>query len=200
MGADDLLPNLELWTALPSSRFCELHHRTIAQPIDRVWDAALAVTARELRSIGPLFALRGLPSYVRGRKPPTLSPGQSLIDSFSDAGFVVLRQDDAPVEGRAVTLLGAAGKFWSPAHNAPLAFGSPQEFLDFDEPGYAKTVARLEAITDGSQTRIETETLVAGTDGAANRKFAPYWMIIRGPSGLIRRSWLAAIDRRANRS
>ena len=66
------------------------------------------------------------------------------------------------------------------------------------EPGHAKVIARLDAIDLGDgTTRIETETLVAGTDPASTRRFRPYWALIRLPSGLIRRSWLAAIDRRA---
>lgn len=200
MGDDGLLPDLELWTALPSSRFGELHTRTIDRPIEKVWPAALAVTAGEVRTIGPLFALRGLPRKLRGQEPPNLSPATALLDAFAAAGFEVLRRDAEPTDGRAVVLFGAVGRFWSPAHNAPLELGSPQAFLDFDEPGYAKTVARLEAFADGNMTRIETETLIAGTDDASMKKFAPYWMLIRGPSGLIRRSWLAGIDRRANKA
>ncbi len=45
--------------------------------------------------------------------------------------------------------------------------------------------------------RLTTETRVhAGTD-AARRSFAIYWRIIRPGSGIIRRSWLEAIKRRA---
>lgn len=193
------LPDLELATALPSSRFSELHTRTVHQPIDKVWNAALTVTAREVRAIGPLFALRGLPSYVRGRKPPALPGHYALIDAFTSTGFKILRQDEAPANGRALLLFGSAGRFWSLTHNSPVSFDSAEAFLDFDEPGYAKTVARLEVIADGDATRVETETLVIGTDEESTKKFAPYWMLIRGPSGLIRRSWLAAIARRANR-
>ncbi len=83
-------------------------------------------------------------------------------------------------------------------NNAPIAFPDADAFIDFDEPGHAKVVARLDAIDLGDgTTRLETETLVAGTDPASTRRFRPYWALIRLPSGLIRRSWLAAIDRRA---
>lgn len=45
--------------------------------------------------------------------------------------------------------------------------------------------------------RLTTETRIhAGTD-AARRSFAVYWRIIRPGSGIIRRSWLEAIKRRA---
>lgn len=111
----------------------------------------------------------------------------------------MLREDREVTDGRAILIFGAAGKFWSPSHNGLSAFSSPQEFNDFNEPGNAKTVARFEVFAVDGATRIETETLVAGTDAASTKKFALYWAIIRGPSGLLRRSWLAAVDRRASR-
>ena len=61
----------------------------------------------------------------------------------------------------------------------------------------AKAVLSIEVVERGELTEIITETRIAGTDSAARRAFARYWLLIRGPSGLIRRSWLAAIDRRA---
>lgn len=82
----------------------------------------------------------------------------------------------------------------------PHCLADADAFIDFDEPGNARTVARPQAVDLGDgTTRIETETLVAGTDLASTRRFRPYWALIRLPSGLIRRSWLAAIDRRACR-
>lgn len=193
----ELLPNLELTDALPNARFGELHHRTIAAPIDEVWPACLHVTTREVRVVGPLFAVRGLPKKLRGGRPPELAEDQSLLAAFQHEGFVLLRSDPEPVDGRALVLFGAAGKFWSVTGNAPRRFDVPQDLLDFAEPDFAVTVARLEAIDQGDgTTRVETETLISGTDAASTAKFAPYWAFIRLPSGLIRRSWLAAIDRR----
>lgn len=158
------------------------------------------MTAKEIRLLGPLMTLRTIPRLIRHGRAITVSTPEPLLDAFMAEGFVMLRQDEEPTDGRAVLLFGAAGTFWSVSENAPLPFATAQEFLDFDEPGYAKTVARLEAIAlDDGRTRVETETWVAGTDRASTTKFAPYWAIIRGPSGLIRRSWLAAIERRASR-
>jgi hypothetical protein len=47
--------------------------------------------------------------------------------------------------------------------------------------------------------RLTTETRVFAQTDAACRKFAVYWRIIRPGSGIIRRSWLEAIKRRAER-
>jgi len=182
---------------LPQAPFSELHQRVVDAPIEEVWPHCLGVTAEEIRTLGPLMALRGLPAALTGRRPVAASAPKPLIDVFASEGFAVLRRDARPEGGRASIVFGAAGRFWSVRGNRPVEFDSPAELLDFDQPGYAKTVARLDAVAiDDHTTRIETETLIDGTDAASSRKFAPYWALIRLPSGLIRRSWLAAIDRR----
>jgi hypothetical protein len=48
--------------------------------------------------------------------------------------------------------------------------------------------------------RVVTETRIVGTSPEATRAFLRYWRVIRPGSGAIRRSWLAAIRRRAVRA
>ncbi|MGH1491515.1 MAG: hypothetical protein ACRBK7_19300 [Acidimicrobiales bacterium] len=182
---------------LSDSTFSELHTRVIAAPIETVWPQCLAVTAADVKLIGPLIALRGLPARVTRQRAPSISAARPLIDVFTDEGFVVLRRDTSPHGGAASVVFGAAGRFWSVTGNAPIAFDDADDFVSFDRPGYAKTVARLDAIDLGDgTTRVETETLVTGTDPDSTKRFAWYWRLIRLPSGGIRRSWLAAIERR----
>lgn len=195
-----LLATLTIDETMPDAPFDELHQRIVASPIDDVWPHCLAVTAQEIRTLGPLMAIRSLPSRLTSSRSVSASAPLPLLEVFESEGFVVLRQDERPDNGMASVLFGAAGRFWSIAHNAPKQFRTAQDFVDFQEPGWAKTVCRLDAIDLGDgRTRIETETRVIGTDAASTRKFAPYWAVIRLPSGAIRRSWLAAIDRRATR-
>lgn len=195
-----LLDDLELTDTMLRAPFRELHTRTIDRPIDEVWPACLSVTARQVRALGPLMTVRSLPSRLGQRKHVNVASPLPLLDVFIDEGFTLLRRDEVSSGGRAVVLFGAIGKFWSPTGNGPVPVAGPQDLIDFDEPGYAKTTARLEAIDLGNgSTRVETETWVTGTDAASTKKFAPYWALIRLPSGLIRRSWLAAIERRVTR-
>ncbi|HVE97548.1 MAG TPA: hypothetical protein VNA12_00015 [Mycobacteriales bacterium] len=51
---------------------------------------------------------------------------------------------------------------------------------------------------DGSA--LTTETRVRAIDDRSRRRFRAYWLVIRGPSGLIRREWLRAVVARAQRS
>lgn len=194
---DGLLPDLTLAESLSDAPYTEFHSKVVTGSIDDVWRECLEVTAKEVRLLGPLMALRSLPSLLRGRHAVSANAPKPLLEVFMDEHFVLLRRDDKPVDGRAVVLFGAAGKFWSVVGNAPIDFDSPQAFLDFETPDFAKTVARLEAIDRGDGTvTLETETWVVGTDAASTKKFGPYWKLIRLPSGAIRRSWLAAIARR----
>ena len=185
---------------LPAAPYRELHQLVVAAPIENVWPHCLNVSAREIRTLGPLLAMRSLPARVMGSGVESASTPRPLLDVFTDGGFVMLRRDPEPRDGRASIILGGAGRFWSVRNDSSITFPDADAFIEFGEPGNAKTVARLDAIDLGDgTTRIETETLVAGTDPASTRKFRPYWALIRLPSGLIRRSWLAAIERRACR-
>lgn len=208
---------VEIDSVLTSPRFSEHHHRIVSLPIEDVWPACQRVSGAEIRLLSPFMKLRNLPRVLQGRQALVVDQkadtantaggagahdagSEPLIDAFLAEGFHLLRSDPAPEDGRAVILFGAIGKFWSPAGNGPVRFESTDEFLAFEEPGYAKMVATLAAVDLGDgTTRVETSTLVRGTDRSGTAKFAPYWAIIRGPSGLIRRSWMAAIERRARR-
>ncbi len=188
---------VDLRSLLPDAPFQELHSRTIDAPIDVVWPAFLGLPADQIRLLKPLFVLRSLPAQLRRQRTVTPGGSRAALELFSDEGFVMLREQAEPIDGHAQLIFGAAGKFWSPAHNGPLDFESADDFLAFTTPGNAKTVARFEAFSEGDRTRLETETIVSVTDPASKPKFAAYWTIIRGPSGLLRRSWLAGVDRYA---
>jgi hypothetical protein len=73
------------------------------------------------------------------------------------------------------------------------------DFAAFDQAGYAKMAAnlRLAPIAGGRAIQLRTQTRAACTDPISARRFARYWRLVRRASGAIRRSWLAAIRRRA---
>ena len=185
----------------PHAPFAETHRREIAAPLDEVWRAALEVTAREIRTFGPLISLRGVPSRLLRRRGVadvgSPSDERPLLEIFESEGFVrLLTVDDGDV--RRVEY-GAAGRFWSPTGNRPVRFDGPGDYARFDEPGNAVIWFDLAVTPTPTGSEVTTTTLVRGTDRSAELRFAPYWALIRLPSGLIRRSWLAAIDRRASR-
>lgn len=109
-------------------------------------------------------------------------------------GFVELGE----VPGREV-VMGMIGQMWTlPGGRSPKVAGGV-EFFAFDQPGFAKAAISLEAREVGGRCELVTETRVFATDEHARRAFARYWLIIRPGSGLIRRVWLRAAKKRAEK-
>lgn len=65
-----------------------------------------------------------------------------------------------------------------------------------EDPGRAFALAFTLTPEPGG-TRLETETRVQPLGDDAARKFARYWFFVRPGSSLLRRTWLAAVRRRA---
>lgn len=194
-------PESRLDSFIEAPHFSERHHRTVDAPAGAVWAAATSVTPPEIRLLAPLMALRSLPSVLtdKPRRPrrPRRSGDTSFLEVFEREGFIELYRDEQVSDGRAVAIYGAAGRFWSPSGNSPVPLADAEAFAQFQGPGMVKTAFSLEVVERDGATLLTTETRIVGTDGSARRSFGRYWLIIRGPSGIIRRSWLAAIDRRA---
>ncbi|MGH2609673.1 MAG: hypothetical protein ACRDHF_11395 [Tepidiformaceae bacterium] len=177
---------------LPSFQHRERHNRWIDAPPKAVWDALQCVSFDELSVMRLGLALRGLPARLLRRAEP--APAGPFLAGFKARGYTVLAQEP----GREV-VTGSIARPWKPAGAERTAVGELAEFVAFADPGWAKVAAdfRLEAEHGG--TRISTETRVLATDAKARRAFAAYWIVIRVPSGLIRRDLLRAIARRAIR-
>lgn len=74
------------------------------------------------------------------------------------------------------------------------------EFVAFEMPGYAKAAMNFSVHPADSGTKLVTETRVLTTDRGARRQFGRYWRVIQPGSAAIRRSWLRAAKRRAERA
>ncbi len=183
---------------LTGAPFRERHTRRVDLPMAEVWPALLACELDEIAVFGPLMRLRTLPGRLLGRETALdQMPSGPMLDMMTETEFRYLRRDEEPVDGRGLVMFGAIGQFWKPVGNKPIDLDSLAEHLAFNEPNHAIIAASLEAVDHGDHVELITETRVKGTDAGANRKFAPYWALIRLPSGFIRRCWLAAIERTA---
>jgi hypothetical protein len=142
-----------------------------------------------------LFAIRGLPARLMGNDESGFSPDKPLLDQLFDNGFILLSENEREL------VFGTIGQFWrlSQAESIPLA--NAQEFLAFDQPGYAKAVGNFQ-LSQGEghdDSVVRTETRIHIADPRARKKFAIYWRIIYPGSAWIRRMWLKAIKRRAEK-
>ena len=85
-------------------------------------------------------------------------------------------------------VLSAVGRFWKLEGDVRRV--SPDEFVTFNEPGFAKAVVNLYAQAVDGGTILSTETRVKPTDAEARRTFRRYWRVVMPGSALIRRAWL----------
>jgi hypothetical protein len=182
---DELLPDFDV---------NEEHETRVAAPPDVAWAAVQAVTPGEIRLLGPLMAIRGLPARLRGGSAPDQrDPQLPILDAMQRQGFTLIGERPGE-EG----VLGIVGRFWSlEAMKTIRPIAGPEDFVAFAEPGYAKAAMDLRVVPDGAGSRVLTETRIAGTDAEATKKFRRYWFVVGGGSALIRRSWLGAIRARA---
>ena len=142
--------------------------------------------------LAPLMTIRALPALLSRRTRLEFGRSNTLIDLFLRNGFLEL--GSRPGEEFAA---GAIGRFWSLTRNQPLPIESTEEFVAFDEPGYAKAALNFTFEPSDAGTLLRTETRILGTDPEATRLFRRYWRLIYPGSALIRISWLNAIRRRA---
>jgi hypothetical protein len=174
---------------MPEWDFNEVHRTRVAAPPAGALAAAKEATPGEMPLVRALFALRSVPALVtRGRGLPAAT-GRSLAEQMLEFGFVPLADD------RDEVVLGFVGQPWRLSGGSMPRLGSADEWRAFDRPGYVKAVMNFRA----HGGLLETETRIRATDAASRRRFARYWRVIRPGSGLIRRAWLRAAKRRAER-
>jgi hypothetical protein len=158
----------------------EVHRRAIDAPAAAIWAAAHDLRGDEVTAMRLLMGLRTL-----GRRSGEDS--RTVLETFKWMGFRVV--DEEPEREFVVA---GIGRFWQ-LSGGLRRVESREQFSAFDEPGYAKVAFNFRL--EGGE--LSTETRIAGTDAQARRRFGLYWLAIRPGSGLIRREWLRAIDRRA---
>jgi hypothetical protein len=176
---------------LPRFDASELHDVWIPTQPEVAFAAVREVTVREVRLLSPLEALRGLPTLLTGHAAFRPHGSAPVLDEFT-VGVVPLGERP----GTEIAA-GAIGRFWRWAGNEPAGVRTREDFLSFAEPGYAKAAIAFRVCPERGGSRVVTETRAVGTSPEATRALLRYWRAIRLGSGAIRRSWLAAIRRRA---
>ena len=146
------------------------------------WQALLDVDLLELGRqaplVGMLGALRMLPEVIghllHGEQPAKPPEAMRLGDlpsiPMNEGGWILL--DERPGEEIA---LGLVGKFWRPVIEFA-RIDSPNEFREFKEPGFARTVYDLSARElESNRTLLSGLMRTATTDQHARRWFRRYW-------------------------
>jgi hypothetical protein len=143
-----------------------------------------------------LFTLRTLPARIVG-KPPAPEPSsvqRTFLESALKMGWVILEE----VAGQEL-VAGAVTQPW--VANVIFRGLPPDEFVRFEEPGYAKIVWNIAVRKcDGGGAIASTETRVLATEAESRRKFRRYWIVFSPGIRLIRRVALAEVRRELWRS
>jgi hypothetical protein len=158
-----------------------------------VFTAVETVTVREVRFLRELEFIRALPGLAATGRLDVPTLDAPLVLSFTRGAALLGARPPEEV------VAGAIGCFWRLAGNEPVAFSSPEEFLAFSGPGFAKAVVGFRLEARGAEILLTTETRFVATGEATQRLMSRYWRVIRRGSNLIRTEWLRAIRRRALR-
>ena len=181
---------------LPTFDHRETHERAVDADAQSCYRAVKELTVGELpRTVRILFALRTLPARLAGAGGARAATGP-VLEHLARRGFVVL--DDVP--GREI-VLGTAGQFWKLSGGTDCRGLDRGTFRALDGAGLVKAAIdfRVRPSRGGASCVVSTETRVLATDSEARRKFRAYWFVVRPGSALIRRLWLGAVKRRAER-
>ena len=166
---------------LPRYQFSERHRTRVRASPEEVIRAVVNLdrTSDWLRD--SLLALRSVPSRLLGREVGTLA-------------FTPLDCDE-----KSETVAGLIGRFWRP-DGGLVPIVDADAFAHFAERGTPKLVIAFRAVPDPLGALLTTETRVFCPDPYSLLRFAPYWMLIRIPSGLIRRRTLRTIKAAAEKA
>ena len=185
-------PRERLDAMMPRYQFHERHAVWVDASPPEVDHAIRSVTAEEIPFYRTLTWIRRLGR--RGREGLLDAPrGAPLLALATQSGFQLLF--DEP--GREI-VVGVAGPV-SQVARAREAARSTRTFVAAAD-GYASIAMNVRVSPDGrGGSLLSTETRVFAPDAETRRRLATYWRVIHPGSALIRRGWLAAIRRRAER-
>jgi hypothetical protein len=169
----------------------EKHAIEIAAPPDKVFAAIHAVRADEITLFRTLTAIRrcGQDGPENILNAPDQKP---LLDVATETTFLLL-DDEASREIVVGTVIAAP-----PAERAA-GNVTTDVFRKSLRPGVVLATMNFLVTPSLGGSTVETETRVYANSAAALRRFGVYWRLIHPGSDLIRRMWLRAIARRAER-
>lgn len=116
---------------------------------------------------------------------------------MNSLGFILLAEEtDREI------VFGAIGQWWRLWGAKFYRVADREEFLRFDQPGYAAAAGNFYVDADNGTGRmtLRHETRIHATDPRARKKFAAYWRIVYPGAALIRRMWLKSVKQRAEKA
>jgi hypothetical protein len=195
-------PATRLDAIIPAWQFGEHHETRVHASPEQVEAAIRDVTANEIRLFRTLTWIRNphLPGTRQPRSVLNAAGDRPILESAQAGGFLMLAE-----EPRRELVLGTLVMVPDSLRKLPLAERqrlraefTPAKFVALDKPGYAKAAMNFVITDEGDGwVHLATDTRVFATNDDARRRFAAYWRVIYPGSSMLRRTWLAAIRKRA---
>jgi hypothetical protein len=176
---------------MPTCEVAERHEIGVEAPAELTFAAARDMDVNRSALVRTLFAVRTLPSRLRGESPRQSST-PLLVETLALGWRILAETPERQV------IVGAVTQPW----RAEVTFRGvdPEAFADFAEPGYAKIVWTLEAVPLGPTASLfRTETRVSTTDRRSRALFRRYWAVFSPGILLIRRQALKLVKAEAER-
>jgi hypothetical protein len=175
---------------MPSYEVREVHETIVAAAAPITYATARELDLRRSSLVRAIFAGREL---LMGTERRETTPATGFLAEVLALGWRILAEEP----GRQV-VLGAVTQPWK----ADVVFRGlpPEEFAEFNEPGYAKIVWNLAAEELGAGVSVfRTETRVVTTDSESRSRFRIYWSLVSPGILLIRREALRLVRSEAER-
>jgi hypothetical protein len=178
---------------LPTFDVRDYREVRVVAPAETAYAVLRSLDLQRSWIVQALFAIRSLPSRLRGSTSPP-PPSGTFLEQALAVGWVIL----AEAPGREL-VAGAVTHPWRPV----VTFQGlpPAEFLSFTTPGFTKIVWAIAArpVTPNVSV-LSMETRVLATDPASRRKFRLYWCIVSPGVRLLRRIALNRTRRELERA
>lgn len=189
---------------LPNFDVTIVEHVVIEADRSTTWQALRDLDLMTIRTplIDAAMFVRSLPGKVaswRGHARPEAPPPEELKlvgDSPGIEGWLFLGENP-----QHEIALGAVGRFWQPDITwYDVTTMSPDEFRDFDAPGWGRIAASFTLRSYGEhRTLASYEARTATADAVSARRFVRYWTLVRPFVGSIMRAALSALADDAER-
>jgi hypothetical protein len=188
---------------LPKYDFTEVHTIRVKATPEAAYRAIKETTLEEISGIVRwLFWLRELPEKMVGRKTNPMTSKGPMLGQMEQNGFTIIQEQPPREDVFGLIVPGKIGRVWDKTSGYGSRVANAEEFLAFKDPNYLLVIANLlveDSDVPGVVT-VYTESRTMALSDKARKSFRPYWFIIRPWSGLIRRLWLKAIKRRAEKA
>jgi hypothetical protein len=185
---------MELDRFLPTYHFNEVHSIDIRASASAIFCSIKEITPSELSPVFRLlFWIRSLPARLVGKGDAGFALSQPLLKQM-ESNFIFLTD----VPDREI-VFGMIGQVWKLTGDQAVRLAQPKEFVQFEQPDYAKVAANF-CISESKRHgcfKVSTESRIHVADPKARAKFARYWFVIYLGSSYIRTLMLQAIKRRA---